>query len=335
MTSVSTEQRLRDLERDAAGYGFSQLIRLLSRARAQRAPVGGWAGPTSEVVRFTVPPSLAFPASEVAGMELPEGDDEPVRMDVRFFGLTGPQGVLPHSYTSHAATRARARDTAFRDFLDLFHHRALSLFHRAWEHHRPSLAAERGGADRLREHLDDLAGIGTEAVRRTADTLADSMPYYAGLFALRTRPAHGLAQLIGDYFDVPTSVDQFVGEWRPLGDGGQLCLDDDGIDGRLGSAVIGDAVYDPHARVRLRLGPLTRTQFDSLLPQGRFHEPLRRLVRLYADDQVGVDVQLVLRRTDAPQAALSSANAPTLGFGTWLRSRPVTRDPDDVLLALC
>ena len=69
-----------------------------------------------------------------------------------------------------------------------------------------------------------------------------------------------------------------------------------GWTGSLGAAVIGDAVYDPHARVRLRLGPLSRRQFDDFLPGGRFHAGgCARLARLYADDQVGVEAQLVLR----------------------------------------
>jgi type VI secretion system protein ImpH len=335
MTTVPVDARLRQLERDAPGYEFAQLVRLLARARRGRAALGGWADPGAEVVRLGVPPSLGFPPGEVAEISVPDAADAPIDVIVNFFGLTGPQGVLPHAYTSHVAARARARDTAFRDFLDLFHHRALSLFHRAWEHHRPPLAAEHGAPDRLREHLDDLSGFGTEAARRAAGPLAEAIPYYAGLFALRTRPAVGLAQVISDYFGVPAVVEQFVGEWRPLQGGGQMCLEDDGPDGRLGSAVIGDAVYDPQARVRLQLGPLTRAQFDAFLPSGALHEPLRQLARLYADDQVGIDAQLILARDDVPGTQLGTKNAPPLGFGTWLRSKPVTRDPNDVLLPLC
>lgn len=335
MSTISPERRLRDLEQQASGYEFAQLVRLLARSRAGRSAVGGWADPGAEVVRFTVPPSLAFPSSEVASLSLPDDPNAPARIAVRFFGLTGPQGLLPHAYTSHAATRARAKDTAFRDFLDLFHHRALSLFHRAWEHHRPPLAAERGDSDSLREHLDDLTGLGTPGVRRAAGSLADALPFYAGLLALRTRPAIGLAQIIGDHFGVPAHVEQFVGEWRPLPGGGQLCLDDDGADGTLGAAVIGDAVYDPHARVRLRLGPLTRAQFDAFLPRGRNHDPLCRLARLYADDQVGIDAQLVLARDEAQGTTLGDPQSPPLGFGTWLRRQPAAHDADDVLLQLC
>lgn len=326
----------RRLEADSTGFEFVQAMRLLMRLYPDRAAVGGWDDPGREVVRLTVPPSLAFPLSEIAGLELPDdGPGSQARMAVRFFGLTGPQGVLPHVYTEHAAVRSRVRDTAFRDFLDLFHHRALSLFYRAWERHRPTVAAERGGEDRLRSHLLDFAGVGTEGVRRQTTVSADTLAHYAGLLALKTRPAEGLAQLVADYFGVPATVEQFVGEWRTLHDGGQFCVGADDDDGVLGAAVLGDAVYDPQARVRLRLGPLTRAQFDAFLPGGDAHETLRHLARLYADDQVGVEAQLVLARDEIPAAQLGAPGAPALGFGTWLRSRPAVRDADDVRLTLC
>ena len=130
------------LATDGTTFDFVQAMRLLMRLYPERAAVGGWDDPAREVVRLTVPPSLAFPPSEIARLDLPAGATDapgsakatrPAKVAVRFMGLTGPQGVLPHVYTEHAATRSRAKDTAFRDFLDLFHHRALSLFYRAWE----------------------------------------------------------------------------------------------------------------------------------------------------------------------------------------------------------
>jgi type VI secretion system protein ImpH len=323
------------LQSDATGYEFLQAVRLLSRLQPGRTAIGGWADPANEPVRLSVPPSLAFPPSEVASISLPTaGKPEPARMAVRFLGLTGAQGVLPHVYSEHAATRARARDTAFRDFLDLFHHRLLSLFYRAAEYNRPQLAAERGEEDRLRAHLLDLVGAGTRGIH-TRHVSPDTLARYAGLFAIASRPAEGLAQLVSSYFVVPASIEQFVGEWRRVPNGGQQCLDDEGPDGRLGCAVIGDAIYDPQARVRLRLGPLTRAQFEDFLPSGRSHAALAELARLYTNDQVGVDAQLVLKRDDVPAATLGSDGSPTLGFGTWVRSRAPTGDRDDVHLTLC
>jgi type VI secretion system protein ImpH len=153
----------------------------------------------------------------------------------------------------------------------------------------------------------------------------NTLAYYASLFSMHARPAVGMAQLVADYFRIPAQIDQFVGEWQTIRSGGQFCVGDDGLDGQLGSAVVGNAIFDPMSRVRLRLGPLTRAQFDAL----------KELARFYADDQVGVDAQLVLAQKEIPGAYLSTEGAPRLGFGTWLRSRPPQHDADDVQFRLC
>lgn len=330
------------LEREGTGFEFVQIMRMLQRMHPDRDPVGGWTDPRSEVARMHVVPTLAFPPSEISSVEITESGprrkrnaNDPARIGVRFFGLTGPQGVLPHGYTEYAAARTRVRDTGLRDFLDLFHHRALSLFYRAWERHHTAVARERGDEDRIHAHLLDLVGAGNPLGQQRSVLPPDTLAFYAGLLSIRSRPALGLAQLVSDYFDVAATVEQFVGEWRALPDGGQVCLGDDDADGMLGQAVIGGAVYDPHSRVMLRLGPLSRTQFDTFLPQGHNHKVLKSLAKFYADDEVGVDVQLVLARDEVPAAALGTASSPRLGFGTWLRSRAPVRDPDDVVLRLC
>ncbi|GLC25016.1 hypothetical protein rosag_15290 [Roseisolibacter agri] len=351
---------LRAMRREPTSFAFVQAVRLLTRLRAGRAPVGGWADPADEVARFTAHPSLGFPASEIQALDVPPSVDDadarddgpPARFAVNFFGLTGPQGVLPHVYTEHAAARARARDTAFRDFLDLFHHRALSLYYRAWEQGHYATAHETGREDRLYEHLLDLAGVGLHGLRERLPARDEALAFYAGLLAHRGRPADGLSRLVGDYFDVPAEVEQFVGEWRHVDAGGQCTLGEPRDAGRLGFGVLGDAAWDAQARVRLRLGPLTREQFDAFLPGGHAHASLVALARLYADDQVGVDAQLVLlrdavdgctlgapvaRHARAGEAAPAGAPAgvPRLGRGSWLASRPMPRDPDDTVLALC
>ena len=325
-------------------FEFYQVVRLLSRMHPERARIGRWSDPSNEVARFRASTSLGFPASELQELTIPDAfgaGSAPVQMLVNFFGLTGPQGVLPHIYTEHASARARARDTAFRDFLDLFNHRAISLLFRAWEKNNAVVAHESGAEDHLYEHLLDLVGMGSGGLQNRLPIRDEAVAFYSGLLSVRSRPADGLARLVGDYFDVPATVEQFVGEWRRLESGGQCALGEEGNAGRLGFGVIGDAVWDPQARVRVRLGPLTREQFDAFVPGGSAHEALRALARLYADDMVGVDAQLVLTRLavrpcilDVPGDTSAGQRGPGLGRGTWLASRPLARDPDETTLRL-
>ncbi len=324
---------------------FFQAVRLLERMFPDRDPVGGFGDPAREVARFVVPPSISFPASEIQWLKLDERGM--TQIAVNFIGLTGPLGVLPHSYTLAIAERVRARDTAARDFLDLFHHRITSLFYRAWERYRFTVAHERDQRDPLAVHVADLVGIGTPGLQGRLAVADESLLFYSGLLAPHRRSATGLEQLLADYFSVSATVEQFVGDWYPLRVADQCALDHDrpAPSSRLGlGAVVGDEIWDTQARVRVRLGPLGRQQYDDFLPGGTALSRLRELVRLYTDDQLDVELQLVLARDDVPQCilgqpddedggGLGSGGLP-LGWATWLRTAPSTHDRDDTVFVL-
>jgi type VI secretion system protein ImpH len=285
---------------------------------------------------------VAFPPSEIAALE-DGAAGEPARMTVSFLGLTGPQGMLPLDYSLYAASRARAGDRAMKDFLGLFEHRIISLFYRAWtKSHAAARVQGEGAADAADSRAPDplttqlLAVVGLDGPG-LANRLAipeESLLYYAGLFAMPCRSATALEQLIGDYFDVPCEVEQFVGAWYPLDQTAQTALGGD--DGYLGGgAVAGDEVWDQQGRVRVRIGPLTRRRYDEFLPGGQLHEALRALTRFFANDQFDFEIQLVLARDEAPPCRLDADTTPLpLGWCTWLRTTPLQRDPDDALFAL-
>jgi type VI secretion system protein ImpH len=325
---------------------FFQAVRLLERMLPERDPVGGFGDPAREVARFVVPPSISFPASEIQSLELDDGGA--ARIGINFIGLTGPLGVLPYSYTLAVAERVRQRDTAARDFLDLFHHRIASLFYRAWERYRFTVAHERDQRDPLAMHVADLIGMGTVGLQRRLGVDDASLLFYGGLLAAHRRSATGLEQILSDYFSVTASVEQFVGDWYPLRISDQCALDHESTapSARLGlGAVVGDEVWDPQARVRVRLGPLTRAQYDDFLPGGTALPRLRELVRLYTDDQLDVELQLVLARDDVPACVLGTYDDAAggtgdaggflpLGWATWLRTTESTHDRDDTVFVL-
>jgi predicted component of type VI protein secretion system len=90
--------------------------------------------------------------------------------------------------------------------------------------------------DHLYEHLLDLVGMGSGGLQNRLPIRDEAVAFYSGLLSVRSRPADGLARLVGDYFDVPATVEQFVGEWRRLESGGQCALGEEGNAGRLGAS---------------------------------------------------------------------------------------------------
>ena len=327
------------IARTPTAWEFFQAVRVLEGLLPDRAPVGGFGDPAGEAIRFSVPASLAFPATEIDDLTLPENGEGPAHMRVNIMGLIGPLGVLPHHYTLAVADANRARDGGLAAFLDIFQHRALSLFYRAWKKQRFTVGYESDGSDRLSEHLRDLVGIGLAGDQeRTGDIPDDTLVFYAGLLGRQQRSAVALEQLLQDYFDVPVVVQQFVGGLFPLQRRDRCELgDDDSPSNRLGGgSVVGDAVWDQQAGVRIRLGPLTREQFEDFLPKGRAHGPLRSLVRFFGHDQYEFEAQLVLEREEVPPCVLGGPTETPqgLGWSTWIRSRPFNREPDDTILRL-
>src|SRR5262249_58971243 len=113
-----------------------------------------------EAVHLRVQPGLRFAGGPVA--KVVQSPDDPPEMWVTCGGLTGPDGIRPQHYTALLLARQRLKDTTLRDWLDLFHHRLLSLLTRAWEKNRWPAAVDRLRAEGRNE--DDVCTAAASAV---------------------------------------------------------------------------------------------------------------------------------------------------------------------------
>ena len=322
------------LQAKAHQFEFYQAVRLMHRlahasgSSVSRRPLGGDFAPSQEVVRFRATPSHSFPAGSVAGLHSGPTTEAPPEMTVAFHGLTGPQGVLPQHYTALLIERVRGKDYSLRDFLDMFNHRALSHFYRAWRKYRFPFAYEdtvlnESGDDLFTQGLYCLLGLGTAGQRGRAEFEDEALLYFSGHFAHWPRSAVALEGVLNEYFQIPTAVKQFQGEWLYLAVEDRSALPSLGGRGQytaLGSeAVVGQRVWDVESKFRLRLGPLSYAEFRRLLPDGDMLRPVREMVRLYAGPHLEFDVQLVLKRREVPRCRLGGdpAGASRLGWNTY------------------
>ncbi len=317
-------------------FEFVQAVRLLRRLYPNRSGVGFFQPPKSEVVRFGVRPSLSFPASEVH--ELEQRVEAPPLMRVNFMGTVGPLGVLPLYYTELVAERLMARDRTVRDFLDIFHHRVISLFYRAWQKYRFLVGYEQGEGDNFSQYLLDIIGLGTAGLQNRQKVEDQSLLFYAGLLAQQPRSAEGLELILRDYFGVPVQVEQFLGAWYRLDIDSQCDLNDYASESRqLGfGSVVGDEIWDPQSRIRVVIGPLPLRRYLDFLPSGTAYRPLRSLVRFYSGDEFDFEAQLILQREDVPRCELgaSGEGAPQLGWVSWSKTRDMDYNPSQTILQL-
>jgi type VI secretion system protein ImpH len=284
-------------------------------------------------VRFRTRVSLEFPASQIH--ELRETDHGQTEMVVAFFGMTGPLGLLPHPYTELLLERTRRQDTALWAFLDLFNHRFISLFYRAWEKYRFPVAYERSGRDPFTEYLFDVIGMGTKGLTGRMSILDQRLLLYAGLIAQRPHSAAAIESILRHHFGVPVRIRQYFPQW--------LAVDEE-FRTRLGAAnsvlgenlICGDRIRNAQSKFRVRLGPMSLRAYLAFLPGGHSFSEVSDLTRFLTGMELDFDVQLVLAAAEVPECRLSAAapTPPLLGWTTWLTTRPATENASPVVLSV-
>jgi type VI secretion system protein ImpH len=340
---------LERLVREPFRFDFFQAVRLIALAASRAggpnpAPDGqALSGrlPYEDHVRFRAHIGHAFPASPVASFAAPlpgsEADDPIPDMIVTFFGLAGTGGILPEHYTQLLIDQ---RDRALRDFLDLFNHRLIAQFYRAWEKSHFYVGyelARRGqeGRDRFTQMLFALVGMGTAGLRGRQAVPDEMLLYYAGHLSHRPRSAVALQQMITEIFDVPAQIQQFRGQWLQLRYADRTRLASESrqdTNNRLGvSAIAGARVWGIENTFRVRLGVLSYESFRKFLPGGQGYVSLGQTVRFYVGAALYFDVQLVLDRGDVPRCQIKRNGDMQLGWNTWLFSRSAARDVDDAV----
>jgi type VI secretion system protein ImpH len=318
------------LRREAYRFDFFQAVRLLEclardEGRTRRGAVGHDHAPDEEIVRFRASPSLSFPASAITRLQESPGP----QLSVTFLGLTGPQGVLPPHYTTLLLRRARDKDYSLRDFLDLFNHRAVSLFYRAWEKYRLPQGYERarldGTEDLVTGGLYCLAGFGTAGLRGRLALDDEVFLFFSGHFAHYPRSAAALEAMLEDYFAVPVRVEQAQGQWLELDEADRTLLpggdDEPGLHCAVGvDLIVGERVWDVQSKFRVRLGPMSRAAFHRFLPGGDALRAVCQLARTYAGPDLDFDVQPTLRADEVPACRLSAEEPEVqcLGWDAWL-----------------
>lgn len=321
-------------------FRFFQAVRLLFRAHDFD---GSGQNAGSEPIRFGVTESLSFPPGEIQELlPLPDHGTARHRMVVNFLGLTGPSGVLPYHYTRVMIERARRRDHATRDFFDIFNHRLLLLFWRAWRKHRPEIELEFGSLRGIPRHVFDLVGMGTPTLfgqlrqdprEQSSDSPvpAAALAYYSGLITQRPHGLGSISQVVGDVVGAPVNAHGCHGNWQVIAVADRTRLGRSAH--RLGDGcVLGARFWDRQTTLQLVLGPLDRARFERLLPSGALLGGLVELTRFLTGLALDLRIRLALAADQVPPTTLGSraAQPSRLGWNTWLGGRRSASPADEV-----
>jgi type VI secretion system protein ImpH len=359
----TTDPLIQEIARSVHCYDFFQAVRLLQSHWRHSPRIGTSASPSEDPIRFGQRPSLAFSPSTLDALQ----DSQPPKLLVNFLGLFGPNGPLPFHLTEYAQRRqmgqreptaesleqtggrtqkksepelpSGAKDYTFSAFLDVFHHRFISLFFRAWACHQQTVDFDRQEDQRFPFYIGSLFGLANEAdIHGRFQPFPDALPlhsrlFYAGWLACPTRHAEGLEAILQDFFQLPTHVHAFVGRWFDLPDENRCILGESPARACLGStAILGSRTWQEQLAFRIRFGPMDAADLNRMLPGGSSFGRLRSWVLHYLGEQYHGEIQLVVQAAQVPTVHLGTLGR--LGWDSWLQSKPFCRDADDVIFEL-
>ncbi len=307
---------------------FVATVDMLERLFPDAARVGLDGPARSEAVRFRSDVSLGFAAGDLKSIGVervptPNGPERHViRVEATFMGLSGSSSPLPN-YLVEDILQDSAEGAVRRDFLDVFHHRLISLLYRGLS--RASMPREETtrSPSAWRRRALSLGGIDSYDSSPTRvvpiETVLRMLPLFVGRArgarSLRTALRHVLAPALGTHATVEL-VENLSG-WLEIEPAHRV---------RLGKANhglgrnmhIGSRAPERSGRFAVRIGPLDLDNYSRFLPGGDQLPRVRETVQLFTRNTVEYDVQLVVGAKAAPTFQLSATRPAPLGRTTWL-----------------
>ena len=328
---TASDSLAKDLHNKPFDFDFFQAVRRLECINSDLPRIGHSRRPQNDPVRFRQNVSLAFAPSAIS--EYREATDQtPAAMTVNFFGLLGQGGPLPLAITEYIYDRLQNhKDKTLAAFLDIFHHRMISLFYRAWACNQQCVSYDRNDEDRFAIYIGSLFGIGDSSFLNR-DALPDAAKlHYSGHLVRQTKNVEGLREILGDYFDVPVDVQQFVGQWINLPRNYLCKLGLSCENTKLGSTlIVGSRFWECQQKFRIRLGPMDLSRYQTFLPGSDSIKRLIAWVKNYVGDEFLWEIQLILKASMIPRLCLGRMGQ--LGWSSWLGSRKFQNNADNLVL---
>jgi type VI secretion system protein ImpH len=312
-------------------FSFFKAVSLLESLSPDKSPLGQTLVPDQEAVRFSVKPSLAFPGSDISRLEQ-SADNGPAQMEVTFMGLIGPAGVMPHWYTELVYERIWHKDRSLAGFLNIFHHRLISLFYLAWKKYRFEASYLPDARDRLSNCFLSLAGLGTPGLIERIGLPAESLAFYSGLLSRSIPSALAIESAVEYFAGTDVNIEQFIERMLPISPEDQTRLG--AANSHLGvDAVCGSYIRECTTKFRVNLGPVGYEKFLRFLPTGDLLPPIFALVRCMVGIEYEFEITVFLNRDEVPPCILGeeTPTAPRLGWSTWVKSPDATHEENPAI----
>ena len=310
-------------------FSFYQAVQLIESFNEAPVKIGKSGPPSKEAVRLRPSVGVSFPSSDIE--EIREYEDEETRrkkylITTTFMGLYGVASPLPTYYCEEILEddTERLNDaerSSTRDFLDIFHHRLLSLLYRCWLKYRYLFQFYPGGGDETSRRFLCLIGIDPEVPNANLPLAPIALLRFAGLITQLPHSGISLEVMLSAFFSgIAVEVVQCYPRWVIIPDDQRTRLGEQGCS--LGQDVVmGARMFDQMGSFRLRLGPLSKQEFRSFFPVEKNYAQLVFLARFFVEMALEFDIELILRAEDVSPAELGGEEPVYLGWNSWVLSK--------------
>jgi type VI secretion system protein ImpH len=310
--------------------GFYALLSLFERLTPSEPRIGDANSPREERLRLCHDASLAFSPGDIAAVRLapnPEAPGAILQVVTTFLGVTGAVAPLP-DYMAEEATGEDAEAERVRDFLDLFHHRWLSLLYRGVAKYRPSDEATARADDAWSGRALALVGPGATRAQAVPPALLLRL---APLLVDGARPARSLELALEVALswalgpkaptEAPTArVEQFARAWVEMEELDRMALGARNC--ALGiHAPLGRHMFARGGILRIHLAGLS-SRSHARLASGELRQLLAAVVELFSRDPVDFELVLDLPPEQRPLLKLGRPSSGRLGVDSWLTCAP-------------
>lgn len=331
--SIKKKSRLKDdfwtqLKERPYDYDLFQVLRLLDAQDGAQWPLGKAPHPHQEPIRLGQQPSLSFAPTTLASAEVKK-ECTAHELMIYSFGLLGPNGPMPLHFTEYVRERyLHHQDSTFLDFLNLFHHRLILLFYRAWANSQPTVSLDREDNQAFNHYISSLIGMGSGETYSDDSIPRDAKCFMAGHFVRQHYDAEGLAKILSHYFQLPVQILENIPVWLPIAKEQQTRLSIHQLPKLGQDTFLGLMARDIQHKIRIELGPMTLAQYQLFLPDQAHAIELRDWVRHYIGIEYQWDVRLILHKEEVARAQLGGDQR--LGLSSWLRDDDNDCDANDL-----
>lgn len=321
---MASEKRQQDtpvkerIFREFFRFPFFKAVSLLEHFFRNKKPIGDTLVPGEEAVRFTVKPGLTFAPSDISKLEHTDSQ-RPVSMEVAFMGLIGPSGILPHVFNELAIERVHNKDGSLAAFLNIFHHRLISLFYLGWKKHKLAIAYRPDTRDKISSYFLNLTGLGTPGLLENMGMDESLVYFYSGFLSRVVPSVSSIESIVGYFSGEAVHVDQFIERLVPLSPEEQTRI---GVaNGQLGmDTICGSFIWECQTKFRVNIGPMGRRKFIRFLTGRGMLKQLNSLIRYLSGIEYEFEIRLSLKREEVPVCILGQEAPvpPLLGWTTWI-----------------